>query len=72
MPEDETRLNRAYKRAAAGLAAAAVLWFLAWLYAVRAGWEERSLVIPIACAVLSAIFYSLHAKSKQSPDNRHD
>jgi sterol desaturase/sphingolipid hydroxylase (fatty acid hydroxylase superfamily) len=69
MAEDETRLNKAYKRAAIGLAAAAVLWFLAWLYAVRAGWEERSLVIPIACTVLSAIFFWLHAKSKQSPDN---
>jgi hypothetical protein len=65
MSDTEASLSKAYKRAAIALAVAAMLWFLAWLYAGRAGWEERSLIIPIACAVLSAIFYSLYSKSKE-------
>ncbi|MFN7946431.1 MAG: DUF5337 family protein [Blastocatellia bacterium] len=69
MPDPEVRLSKAYRRAAIVLAVAAVLWFLAYLYASRAGWEERSLLIPLACAALSALFFSLYAKSKQSSDN---
>ncbi len=69
MPDPEVRLSRAYRRAAIVLAVAAVLWLLAWLYAGRAGWEERSLLIPLACAALSALFFALYAKSKRSSDN---
>ncbi|HZS09875.1 MAG TPA: hypothetical protein VFD58_33925 [Blastocatellia bacterium] len=62
---NETNLTRAYKRAAIGLAVAAAIWFLAYLYARKAGWEEQSLIIPIAAAALSVLCYSLYLKSKQ-------
>ena len=64
-PDPEVNLSHAYKRAAIGLAIAAMLWFLAYLYARKAGWEEQSLIIPIAAGALSALCYSLYLKSKQ-------
>jgi hypothetical protein len=63
--DSEVNLTRAYKRAAIGLAVAAAIWFLAYLYARKAGWEEQNLLIPIAAGALSALCYSLYLKSKQ-------
>ncbi len=64
----ESGLTQAYKRAGISLAVAAVFWLFAYLYARRAGWEERNLFIPIAAGALSALCFWLSLKSKQSPD----
>ena len=68
MSDDESGLTQTYKRAGIGLALAAVFWFLAYLYARRAGWEERNLFIPIAAGALSALCFTLYFKAKSSSD----
>jgi len=64
MSDDQVRLRAAYKRAGIGLAIAALVWLIAYAVARRSGWEERSLVIPIAAAALSALCFSLYWRAK--------
>jgi hypothetical protein len=64
MNDDQARLRAAYKRAGIGLGLAAVLWLIAYFVAQRSGWEERSLIIPIAAAALSVLCFSLYFRSK--------
>jgi hypothetical protein len=64
MSNDQARLRAAYKRAGIGLAIAAIVWLIGYFVADRSGWEERSLLIPIAAAGLSVLFFSLYARSK--------
>lgn len=58
-------MRAAYKRAGIGLALAAVAWLIAYLVAVRSGWEERSLLIPIGAAGLSVLCFLLYFRSKE-------
>jgi hypothetical protein len=65
--EDSPRIVRAYKRAAIGLAAAAVLWTIAFLLVQRNEGYQGGLqnwLIPLGAAVLSAWFFVLYAKAK--------
>jgi hypothetical protein len=64
MSEDRENLSKAYKRAAIGLAIAAVLW-LASLLIVGAAEENRMIwFVPIGAAALSVLCFSLYTKSK--------
>jgi hypothetical protein len=62
--DESHNLRNAYKRAAISLALAAALWLIAYLVARDSGWEERSLLIPIAAGGLSALFFSLYRREK--------
>lgn len=64
MSDEQSRLRAAYKRAGIGMAVAAVLGLIGYIWALRSGWEERSLLIPIGAAGLSVFFFSLYARSK--------
>ena len=67
MNEDSPRVVKAYKRAAIGLALAAALWTLAYLFAQRNEGEQfgiQNWLIPVGAAVLSAWFFRLSAKAK--------
>ena len=64
MNNERATLRAAYKRAGIGLAIVAVAWLLAYFVAVQAGWKERSLLIPIGAAGLSALCFSLYVRSK--------
>ena len=64
MSNEPVNLKAAYKRAGIGLAAAAVLGLIGYIVALRSGWEERSILIPIGAAGLSVLFFSLYARSK--------
>ncbi len=64
MSEEQSGIARAYKRAGAGLAVAALLWTLALLFAGQ-GDEKSHWLIPICAAALSVLCFSLYAKSKE-------
>ncbi|MCI0337001.1 MAG: hypothetical protein L0226_05465 [Acidobacteria bacterium] len=67
MDEERTSLARTYKRAAIGLAIAAILW-TAVLLSVGVSEEEKThWLIPIGAVALSVIFFSLYLRSKESP-----
>jgi predicted MFS family arabinose efflux permease len=66
MSEEQATLARAYKRAAIGLAIAAVVWTAAILITGRSEDEKATWVIPVVAAALSVICFSLHEKSKHS------
>lgn len=68
MNEDQVRLIKAYKRAGLALAVVAVLWTGAFLISGLPHEEKIDWLIPIAAAALSVLCFSLHAKSKQSPN----
>lgn len=65
MNDEQVRLRAAYKRAGIGLGVAAVVWLIAYFVARSSGWEEKSLLIPIAAAVLSVFFFSRYFRSKR-------
>jgi hypothetical protein len=65
MSDDQARLRAAYRRAGIGLAIAALLWLALYLRARSQGWAEQSLVIPIAAAALSVLFFLLYFRSKR-------
>ena len=65
MSEDQLKISRAYRRAAFGLAAAALLWIGAFLF--RDGGEgPANWLIPIAAAALSVGFFAYWRKSKNT------
>jgi len=65
MSEENGRELTVYRRAAIGLAIAALVWTAVIL--IKGSPEEGAVtwLIPICCAALSVIFYTLHGKSKQ-------
>lgn len=63
--DEQTAISKAYRRAGTGLAAAAMLWFGAYLYAGRQHWEEQNLFIPLACTALSILCFSMYRKSSR-------
>ena len=65
MSNERTTLRAAYKRAGIGMAVAAVLGLIGYILALRSGWEERSILIPIGAAGLSVLFFSLYFRSKE-------
>jgi len=64
MNDEQARLRAAYKRAGIGMAVAAVLGLIGYIWALQSGWDERSIMIPIGAAALSVFFFSLYARSK--------
>lgn len=66
MSDEQGALARAYKRAAIGLAIAAVMWTAAILITGRHEDEKATWVIPVVAAALSVLCFSLHEKSKHS------
>ena len=68
MNDESPRIARAYKRAAIGLAAAAVLWTLAYVFVQRNEGEQigiQNWLIPVGAAILSAWFFALSAKARR-------
>ena len=65
MDEERVRIVRAYKRAAIGLAAGAVVWLAALIVTDTAKEEKATWLIPGVCALLSFFFYSLSKRSNQ-------
>ncbi len=68
MNEDSPRVAKAYQRAAIGLAAAAVLWTLAYLFVQRNEGTQigiQNWLIPLGAAILSAWFFALYAKARR-------
>jgi hypothetical protein len=57
--------SRVYKRAAIGLAIAAIAWTAALVLGGRSEQEKSIWLIPIAAAALSVICFSLSAKSAE-------
>jgi hypothetical protein len=62
MSEDRENLARVYKRAAIGLAIAAISWTGALLFGGISETEKIHWLIPIAAAALSVICFSFYAK----------
>ncbi len=64
MSEENEAVAKAYKRAAIGLAVAALLWTATFL--IRGGLEDEraNWLIPIAAAGLSVFCFSRYSKSK--------
>jgi hypothetical protein len=66
MSEEQGRETTVYRRAAIGMAIAALVWAAVIIIIGRTDDGAAIWVIPICSATLSVIFYSLHSKSKQS------
>ena len=67
MNEEQPRTVKAYKRAALGLAAAAVLWTISFLLVQRNEGEQSGLqnwLVPIGAAALGGYFYLLSRNAK--------
>jgi uncharacterized membrane protein YjdF len=62
MSEDQENLTRVYKRAAIGLAIAAIAWTAVLLLTGISEADKSHWLIPIAAAVLSVICFSFYAK----------
>ena len=68
MSEEHPGILKAYKRAAIGLAVAAVCWTAVYLLVERQEGEQRSIpawLIPIGAAILSAWFFMLYRKARR-------
>jgi hypothetical protein len=63
--DEKTAISKAYQRAGFGLAAAALLWFGAYIYAGTQHWQEQNLFIPLACTALSVLCFSMYLKSRR-------
>ncbi|QQS45742.1 MAG: hypothetical protein IPM66_17670 [Acidobacteriota bacterium] len=65
MTEEKIKLTNAYRRAAIGLAAAAILWITAFLFG---GLDDSpaNWLIPIAAAALSVFFFAFSRKTTES------
>jgi hypothetical protein len=62
MSEDRENITRVYKRAAIGLAIAAISWTGALLFGGISESDKIHWLIPIAAAVLSVVCFSFSAK----------
>jgi FtsH-binding integral membrane protein len=62
MSEDRENMARVYKRAAIGLAIAAISWTGALLFGGVSEADQIHWLIPIAAAVLSVVCFSFSAK----------
>jgi hypothetical protein len=62
MNEHPENLARVYKRAAIGLAIAAISWTAALLFGGVSETDKAHWLIPIAAAALSVICFSFYAK----------
>jgi hypothetical protein len=66
MSEERENLARVYRRAAIGLAIAAISWTAALLFGGTSETDNTHWLIPIAAAALSVICFSLYGKSENS------
>jgi predicted exporter len=57
LSDTENELKKAYRRGFIGLAAAAIVWSVAYFVARKQGWSETTLLIPAVSAVLSGLCY---------------
>ncbi len=67
MSEEHPGILKAYKRAAIGLAVAAISWSAVYLLVERKEGEQRGIpawLIPIGAAILSAWFFARSRKDK--------
>jgi hypothetical protein len=62
MSEERENLARRYKRAAIGLAIAAIAWTAVLLFADISEADKTHWLIPLAAAALSVICFSFYAK----------
>ena len=60
----QEQLSKAYRRAAIGLAIAAVVWTVAYFVARDGNWPEQTLVIPVGAGLLAGLCYWRYRTSR--------